>query len=71
MEMKPVQSSQIASIGHDGQSKLRVQFRSGGLYEYSDVTPEEFTKLSTAPSIGGHLAKHIKPAKSFTKVESE
>lgn len=71
MEMKPVQSSQIAAIGHDGGSKLRVQFRAGGLYEYANVTPEEFAKLESATSIGSHFGKHIKPAKNFTKIESE
>lgn len=69
MEMISVQSSQIAQIGHDGQSKLRVLFRRGGLYEYSGVTPTEFDEFRAANSIGTHFGQFIKGVKPFVKVE--
>jgi hypothetical protein len=68
MEMISVQSSQIAQIGHDGQSKCRVLFRRGGLYEYQTVTADEFESFRSAESIGSHFAQFIK-VKPFKKVE--
>lgn len=69
MDMISVQSSQIAQIGHDGQTKLRVLFRRGGLYEYSGVTAIEFNDLQSAESIGSHFGRFIKGAKPVVKVE--
>jgi hypothetical protein len=68
MEMISVQSSQIAQIGHDGQSTCRVLFRRGGLYEYPSVTGTEFEAFRSADSIGRHFAQFIK-VKPFKKVE--
>jgi hypothetical protein len=68
MEMISVQSSQIAQIGHDGQSTCRVLFRRGGLYEYPTVTRSEFEAFRSADSIGRHFAQFIK-VKPFKKVE--
>ena len=68
MEMISVQSSQIAQIGHDGQSTCRVLFRRGGLYEYPTVTGPEFEAFRSADSIGRHFAQFIK-VKPFKKVE--
>ncbi len=69
MEMISVQSSQIAQIGHDGNSALRVLFRNGGLYEYSKVSPSEFDELRSAASVGTHFGRCIKGIKPFTKVQ--
>ena len=68
MEMISVQSSQIAQIGHDGQSTCRVLFRRGGLYEYPTVSASEFEAFRSAESIGRHFAQFIK-VKPFSKVE--
>jgi hypothetical protein len=68
MEMISVQSSQIAQIGHDGQSTCRVLFRRGGLYEYPSVTEPEFEAFRSADSIGRHFAQFIK-VKPCKKVE--
>ena len=68
MEMISVQSSQIAQIGHDGQSTCRVLFRRGGLYEYPTVTGSEFEAFRSADSIGRHFTQFIK-VKPFKKVE--
>ena len=69
MEMISVVSSQIAQIGHDGQSTLRVLFRRGGLYEYYDVTPEEFDEFRSAESIRSHFGRHIKGVKRYSRVD--
>lgn len=59
--MTPVVSSNLSAIGYDAQTKiLRVRFKSGGLYEYQNVSPELHSALMRAESKGGFLAKHVK-----------
>lgn len=61
MEMKPVTSRAIASIGHDPKSgTLRVKFRNGGTYDYAGVSSEAHQALMNAPSIGRHHAQHMR-----------
>ena len=52
MEMIPVESSNIESVGHDGRETLRVTFKGSGSYDYVGVTEEEFFGLVNAPSVG-------------------
>jgi len=64
--MTPVESSQIAAIGHDtANSTLAIQFKRGeGLgntYYYQNFGAEKFAELQAAPSVGSHFYKHIKP----------
>jgi hypothetical protein len=57
----PVDSSNVASLGHDPDSEtMHVEFKSGKVYEYSGVDADTFDKLLTAPSVGSHFAKHIR-----------
>ena len=59
--MTPVESSQIAAIGHDGAtSKLAVKFKKGTVYEYSNVPVELHTRLMAAPSVGKFFSAEIK-----------
>lgn len=68
INMEPVESSNIKAIGYDPDSQtLHVEFKSGGKYEYSDVSAEEHQKFIGAPSVGSHFAKHIR-AKGGTKL---
>lgn len=67
-DMKPVKSSQIHSIGHDAATNtLAIRFpakgrKPGALYQYSNISGEEFAAFAAAPSIGSHFYKHIKSA---------
>ena len=62
MEMQPVESSNIQSIGYDpAQSVMHVAFKSGGTYAYHGVQPHQHAGLMSAPSIGGHLSRVLKP----------
>ncbi|WP_186257376.1 KTSC domain-containing protein [Burkholderia gladioli] len=68
VDMKPVESSQVHSIGYDAESEtLAVRFkdrRTGAptsLYHYSKFTQANFDALRTADSIGSHLHQHVKP----------
>lgn len=58
----PVKSSNITHLGYDYETNtLHVTFKSGGVYTYKGVTPNEVADLAQAPSIGSHLSQHIKP----------
>lgn len=76
--MTPVQSSQIAALGHDAASKtLAVEFKGwggkpGSTYHYANVDAATFDALRGAESIGSHFGRHIKPHPAkypFTKVK--
>lgn len=77
MEHLAVNSSQIASLAHDiATARLQVLFRRGGLYEYSDVTADEFNQvLNPGPehssSIGVAFGKVIKGRKPSQKLEGQ
>lgn len=61
LQMKPVVSSNIATVGYDAEEKrLCVQFQTGQCYEYTGVPSETFIKLITAKSTGKALDEHIK-----------
>jgi hypothetical protein len=53
--MKPVQSSHIEAIGHDGENTMVVQYKGGRQYSFPDVTSDQFAALEAAPSKGRHL----------------
>ncbi|MDE7323914.1 MAG: KTSC domain-containing protein, partial [Lachnospiraceae bacterium] len=49
MNMIPVSSSNIASIGYDG-STLHIRFNSGSLYAYYNVPESVYSGLMNASS---------------------
>lgn len=68
--MKLVESSAVKRIGHDAKTRtLRVEFHSGGIYDYPDVSADEHQAILDAESIGRHLSKHIRN-RNFTKLEA-
>ena len=67
--MSAVKSSQIESIGHQGDT-LAVKFRSGGTYHYHGVTAQQFAGLQKAESIGKAL-NAFKVGRKFTKIEDQ
>jgi hypothetical protein len=49
MTRKPVQSSNMRSIGYDESTKrLKVEFSSGLIYQYNDVPPKMYAALMNA-----------------------
>jgi KTSC domain len=73
--MHPVESSQIAAIGHDAESStLAIRFKAktgpGSLYHYANVTAEQFEAFRAAPSIGSHFGVNFKnvAAHPFVKI---
>ena len=67
MNMIPVSSSDISSIGYDG-STLHIRFRSGGLYAYYNVPNSVYNGLMNAPSHGKYFHAYIKGRYGDTKI---
>ncbi|KUY54342.1 KTSC domain-containing protein [Burkholderia sp. RF2-non_BP3] len=68
IDTRPVESSQIHSIGYDAESEtLAVRFKDRktgartSLYHYKGFTQANFDALKGADSLGSHFYKHIKP----------
>jgi hypothetical protein len=66
----PVESSAIAALAYDaGTRTLSVRMtRTDSVYEYLDVSPEQFEELRTAGSIGQYFNQTIKFAHQSRKV---
>jgi len=68
MNMVPVKSSNLVSVGYEPQSQtLRIQFKSG-LYDYHNVPKLIYDGLMSASSHGQYHAKYIKNSFIFNKV---
>ena len=56
-----VLSEAIRAVGYDEDAAvLEVEFRSGSVYDYDDVTPEEVLELLRSDSIGRWFGAHIR-----------
>ncbi len=61
MQRQPVSSSNIASIGYDGQSEtLEIEFHDGSVYQYFNVPSVAHDGLMAASSHGSYLSAYIK-----------
>jgi hypothetical protein len=61
IERKPVQSSDLASVGYDARQRiLEIEFRSGGIYRYLEVPAAIHDQLLAAESKGRFFAAHIR-----------
>jgi len=61
MQLHPVESSNIAAVGHDPDTnRMVVQFKNGGLYEYPDVPVSEYQLLMSAESVGRYYSANIR-----------
>lgn len=60
MEMISVKSSNVRSIGYDEAEKLlRVNFVSGKIYKYENVSKEVHAELMSSSSVGKYLNSKI------------
>jgi KTSC domain len=68
MQRKPVESSNLASVGFDAKTKtLEIEFKGGGVFQYvGDAAEKHFTALMAAPSKGSYFAKEIRKDTSLT-----
>lgn len=72
--LTPVDSANIAAIGHDGETNtLFVQFKRAGqphsTYSYAGVTPEAFEEFRNADSLGSHFHDKIRPNYSYERLD--
>ena len=69
MKRQHVQSSSVASVGYDADSRtLELKYVSGDIYHYFDVSPLVHTALLNAKSIGAFVNKRIKPSYSYVQI---
>jgi len=60
MERKPVNSSNLVSVGYDEKSKtLEIEFKNG-VYKYLNVSKEIYNKLMQASSKGRFVYRFIR-----------
>mgnify|MGYP001593409864 CR=1 FL=1 len=73
MHRTKVESSNVESVGFDRESGLlEVEYRSGKVYQYTDVKPDEYAALLAAESKGRHLQRHfVQAGRDYAKVEQE
>ena len=66
MNMQEVKSSNISKVGYDAAEKIMaIQFSSGAIYHYRNVTPDVHEAMLKADSIGKHFAMNIKGSDKF------
>lgn len=73
IKLHPVESSQVAAIGHDEPTQtLAVQFKhgAGAIYHYPNVTRDTYEAFKGAESIGKYFGQHLKHL-PFTKYRPE
>ncbi|MCY4474000.1 MAG: KTSC domain-containing protein [Chloroflexi bacterium] len=69
MNREPVVSDNIRSIGYDEITNvLEIEFRSGGVYQYSDVHQSIHAALMNASSKGSYFHRHIRDRYPTTRI---
>ncbi|WP_442904895.1 KTSC domain-containing protein [Gordonibacter sp.] len=67
MNMQPVSSSDLCSVGYDG-GVLYVRFNSGGTYRYEGVSELVYRGLMSAPSHGKYFHANIKGIYPYERI---
>jgi hypothetical protein len=69
MNRDPINSSNILSAGYDEPSQtLEVEFTSGMIYQYYNISLALFEAFMTSPSKGQFFNQNIKNAYAFSRV---
>jgi len=64
-----VESSNLKSVGYDSTRKiLEIEFHSGGIYQYSNVSEIVFQALLAADSKGQYFHRNIKDIYAYKRV---
>lgn len=67
MERIAVQSSNIKSVGHEGNI-LEVEFKGGLVYQYTGVPKRVYEELLEAGSLGKYFQRFIRMSYPYRKV---
>lgn len=70
MQRSPIKSSQIKSVGHDGDT-LEVEFNSGSVYRYKGVPADTYGQLLLADSAGRFFRDHIRNSFPYERIPQE
>lgn len=69
MNLIPVSSSNIAAVGYEeGSMTLTVEFLSGTVYQYFDVSSQVYQELMAAGSVGTYFSQNIRNNYRYTKL---
>lgn len=70
IEMIPVTSSNVESVGYDEQNEVvYVRFSNGTLYIYKGVPQYDYEGLLNAPSVGSYLHRNFKNVYPYERIE--
>lgn len=65
----PVASSSIRSVGYDhDEDELEIEFQSGGVYRYADVSSETYEGLLGAHSHGSYFHENVRGQYDYRRV---
>ena len=71
MHRIPISSSSLASLFYDPERQaLEVEFRSGQIYRYLQVSAEIYSELLAAPSHGAYFNVSIRNQFAFHQITS-
>lgn len=69
MQRQPVRSSDLKSVGFDAPSQtLKIEFHSGGVYQYRAVPQAIYDALMNASSKGTYFHLHIKERYAYARI---
>jgi hypothetical protein len=69
IELLPVKSGNINSVGYSAEHQLlRILFKNGALYQYTNVPPEAYEQLVKADSVGSVFARTIRNFYKYTRM---
>lgn len=68
MQMVPVDSSNLSSVGYENGT-LYVRFHSGGFYAYDGVPSHVHRELMAADSHGRYLARYVKGIYPYRRLD--
>ena len=64
----PVESSHLASVGHDGDALLEIEFTDGSVYESYGVPASVYHGLLGAASRGKYFEAHVRGRFDYRRV---
>lgn len=70
MKRQPVESSMLSSVGYDPvESILELEFTSGGIYQYGEVSEETYRGLMAADWMGQYFLEYIDEQYPYVRIK--
>jgi hypothetical protein len=61
IKWRRVESSNVRAVGWDQHRNMYIQFKSGTIYQYPNVSRQRAVAVSTRPSVGTFVNRRIIP----------